>query len=277
MSTTVLVLGATGTTGSRVAQGLRERGIVPRVVSRSRPGTDRFDWHDRATWCPALDGMQRLYLVPPTDGSDPALVVGPFLTVAADAGLQRVVLLSSSALESSSSGPGALPGLVRDAVPQWAVLQPSWFMTNILGPTPLAAALAAGEVVTATGEGRVAFVDPDDIAAVAVQALLVEPSLNTDLVLTGPSAHSYTELCALVAARRGHPIRHRSVSAQEYTDHLVGAGVPAAYAPFLASLDGPISRGSEDRVTDTIQRLTGRPPGTLREFVAAHTGERSAE
>lgn len=97
MSTGVLVLGATGTTGSRVAQGLRQRGVVPRVVSRAEPGMDRFDWHDDATWGPAVAGVQRLYLVPPTDGSDPTPVVGRFLTEAVDTGVQRVVLLSASA------------------------------------------------------------------------------------------------------------------------------------------------------------------------------------
>lgn len=145
-------------------------------------------------------------------------------------------------------------------------------MSNIVGGTPLAAGLQACEVITATGAGRVAFVDPDDIAAVAVQALLAEPSLDAELVLTGPSTHSYTELCNLVAAQWGRPIRHRSVSVQEYTDHLIGAGVPAAYAPLLAGLDEPVSRGSKDRVTDTVQQVTGRPPRALAHYILAHAG-----
>ncbi len=270
MTPTVLVLGATGTTGSRVARALRGRGVVPREASRTSAGLTRFDWHDQTTWEPALRDVQRLYLVPPTDGSDPASVVARFLARAADAGLRRVVLLSSSALEPAPAGPGALPAIVRAAVPEWAVLRPSWFMSNMLAGTPLAAGLRAGEVVTATGAGRVAFIDPDDIAAVAVQALLTEPSLNTELVLTGPAAHSYAELCGLVADVRGHPIRHSSVSVQQYTDHLVQGGLPAAYAPLLAGLDEPISRGSEDRVTETVPQITGQPAGTLHAFVTRH-------
>lgn len=275
MTSTVLVLGSTGTTGSRVARALRERGVLPRKASRTDPGMTHFDWHDPATWQPAVDGVQRLYLVPPTDGSDPAPIVARFLADAAVSGLQRVVLLSSSALAPTPDGPGALPDIVRAAVPEWAILRPSWFMSNMLGDTPLAAGLRAGEVVTATGEGRVAFIDPDDIAAVAAQALLAEPSMDADLVLTGPSAHSYAELCELVALQRGHAVRHRSLSMQEYSDHLVRAGLPVAYAPLLARLDEPISHGSEDRVTDTVQRVTGRPAGTIRSFVARHAAELS--
>ncbi len=273
MTPRVLVLGATGTTGSRVVAALRERGAVPREASRTAVGLTRFDWYDETTWQPALQGVRRLYLVPPTDGSDPAPVVARFLGTGTDAGLQRVVLLSSSALEPAPAGPGALPAVVRAAVPEWAVLRPSWFMSNMLGGTPLAAGLRAGEVVTATGAGRVAFIDPDDIAAVAVHALLAEPSLNTELVLTGPAAHSYAELCELVANLRGDPVHHSSVSVEEYADHLVQAGLPAAYAPLLASLDEPISRGSQDRVTDTVAQVTGRPAGTLHDFVTRHATE----
>jgi len=273
MTPTVLVLGATGTTGSRVVRALRERGVVPREASRTAAGPTRFDWRDETTWEPALQGVQRLYLVAPTDGSDPAPTVARFLTASIDAGLRRVVLLSSSALEPAPAGPGALPAVVRAAVPEWAVLRPSWFMSNMLGETPLAAGLRAGEVVTATGAGRVAFVDPDDIAAVAVQALLAEPSLNTELVLTGPATHSYNELCELVADSRGHPIRYHSATVQEYADHLVRAGLPAAYAPLLAGLDEPISRGSEDRITDTVSQVTGRPAGTLYAFITRHATE----
>jgi uncharacterized protein YbjT (DUF2867 family) len=276
MTAPVLVLGATGTTGSRVARELRRRGVPIRQASRTAPGMTRFDWQDPTTWRPALNGVQRLYLVAPTDGADPAPVVARFLTAAADTGLQRVVLLSSSALQPAPAGPGALPSLVRAAVPEWAILRPSWFMTNLLGDTPLAIGLRAGEVITATGAGRVAFVDPDDIAAVTAQALIAEPSLNAELVLTGPDTFSYPEVCDLVAAQRGHPIDHHSRTVQEYTDHLIRAGVPAAYAPLLAGLDESISHGSEDRVTATVEQIAGRPAGSLRDFVLRHATELAA-
>ncbi len=180
------------------------------------------------------------------------------------------MLLSSSALAESAGGPGALPAAVRQAVPEWTILRPSWFMSNMLGPTPLAAGLRAGEVVTATGAGRVAFIDPDDIAAVAVAALLGEPSFDDDLVLTGPAAHSYATLCQIVGAATGRDIRHCSVSVDEMTDHLVRHAMPAGYAALLASLDGPISHGSEDRVTGTVERITGRAPTHLQQFVDRH-------
>ena len=55
-----LVLGGTGKTGRRVVERLRARGLPVRVGSRS--GTPPFDWDDRSTWAPALDGVGSVYL-----------------------------------------------------------------------------------------------------------------------------------------------------------------------------------------------------------------------
>ena len=50
-----LVLGGTGKTGRRVVERLAARGIPVRVGSRA--GEPPFDWEDRSTWAPALDGV----------------------------------------------------------------------------------------------------------------------------------------------------------------------------------------------------------------------------
>lgn len=276
MTSAILVLGATGTTGSRVLNGLRQHGADARGASRSAAGFTRFDWNDSTTWDGALDGVTAVYLVGPVDGRDPVAPVADFLGQAVAAGVRRTVLLSSSALAPSETGPGALPGLVRHSMAEFTILRPSWFMTNTLGTTPLAAGIRAGRVVTATNDARVGFIDPDDIAAVAVEALTIERSLDAELVLTGPSAHSYTELCALAGEITGRAISHRSVSVEQFTAYLIDRGVPAPYAPLLASLDAHIAAGSEDRVTDTVEQISGRPPRSLRDFLHAHLSELAA-
>lgn len=270
MTSEMLVLGATGTTGSRVLNGLRQHGVDARGASRSAVGFARFDWNDRKTWTNVLRGVTAVYLVGPVDGSDPVAAVTEFLEQAAAVGVRRTVLLSSSALAPAETGPGALPELVRQRMAEFAILRPSWFMSNTFGTTPLAAGIRAGQVVTATGDARVGFIDPEDIAAVAVQALTIERPLNAELVLTGPSAHSYAELCALASEMTGRTISHHSVSVEQFTAYLIDMDIPAAYAPLLAALDGQIRGGSEDRVTDTVEQIIGRPPRSLRQFLQAH-------
>jgi uncharacterized protein YbjT (DUF2867 family) len=272
---TVLVIGGTGTTGGLVASQLREQAAEVRIATR-RPMADdpahvRFEWNEPATYGPAVAGVDGIYLIAPVGVTEPAPLVEPFLACALRAGVRRVVLLSSSAVEQGTSGLGALSRLVRAMVPEWTVLRPSWFMQNFLGEHPVAAGIRdRGEIVTATGTGRVPFVDATDIAAVAVRALLDVVPHNTDHVITGPEALSYADAAAGITTASGRPIRHRSVSTAEMTDRIVAAGVPAEFAAMLAGLDQDIRHGSEDRVTSTVTDITGRPARSFTEFVTAH-------
>ncbi|MET0135720.1 MAG: NAD(P)H-binding protein [Kibdelosporangium sp.] len=269
---TVLVTGGTGTTGRLLAAALSGRAEV-RIATRkpAEPGQVRFDWDEPATYAPAVAGVHRIYLIAPIGVADPVPVVRPFLAEAVRAGVRRVVLLSSSAVDESATGLGALPKLVRHMFPEWTVLRPSWFMQNFLTGHEVGAGIRAdGEIVTATGSGRVAFVDAADIAAVAAVALLAAEPHNTAHVITGPEAVSYADAAAIITEITGMPVRHRPVTPAEFTSRLVTAGVPARFAAVLAHLDEDIRDGAEDRVTSTVSDVTGNPAGSLRDFIAAH-------
>lgn len=262
---TTLVLGGTGTTGSRVVAALREHGHPVRIATR-RPIAEcdvRFDWTEPDTFWPAAYGARAVYLV----ASEPALAE-PFLERAQVTGVRRIVLLSSSAVSEGMSGLGELHRTIAATTREWAVLRPAWFMQNFVGEHPLAAGIRAdGEVVTATGDGRVAFVDAGDIAAVALRALTDERPHNTDHVITGPEPLSYADAAAIITELTGRPVLHRSVSASELITRLTGHGYSVELSSVLAALDGDIRAGSEDRTTDTVARLTGRPPRTFRDFI----------
>ena len=211
--------------------------------------------------------MDRLYLIPPLGSREPAAVMLPFLRRGRAAGVRRVVLLSASAIPSGGPAVGqvhqALPGLF-DA---WAVLRPSWFMQNFTGDHPHAQSIRKdGTLLTATGEGRVGFVDADDIAAVAVHALTTPQAPNTDLVITGPQTLSYGDIAAVLTEVTGRSVTHRQLTYEQMRDRLA-AGMPAEFAELLAGMDLAIAEGAEDRTTDTVERLTGRPPRSFRAFV----------
>ncbi|MCO5972608.1 NAD(P)H-binding protein [Actinoallomurus soli] len=271
MSTTgtTLVIGATGNTGGRTAARLVAAGHRVKAASRHAapvPGAEpvRFDWYDPATHGAALDGVDRVYLIPPLGESDPAAVMLPFLQRARTAGVHRAVLLSSSAIPEDGPAVGAvhraLPGLFE----QWAVLRPSWFMQNFTGTHIHALSIREdGTIWTATGDGRVGFVDAEDIAAVAVHALTGEDAPNTDLVLTGPEALRYDDIAAIITEVTGRPVVHRHLSYEQMRDRFA-ALMPPEFAAILAGMDRAIAAGSEDRTTDTVQRVTGRPPRAFR-------------
>ncbi|MDH6229080.1 NAD(P)H-binding protein [Streptomyces sp. MJP52] len=273
---TTLVIGATGTTGSRTAARLTAAGHRVKAASRRAapvPGAEPvpFDWHDPATHAAALHGVDRVYLIPPLGDSDPAATMLPFLHQARASGVRRAVLLSSSAIPAGGPAVGTVHQALPDLFEQWAVLRPSWFMQNFTGEHAHARSIRdEGIIWTATASGRVGFVDAEDIAAVAVHALTHEQAPNTDLLLTGPEALSHDDIATIITEVTGRPVVHRRLSYEQMRDRLT-TQVPVEFAAMLAGMDRAIAEGAEDRITDTVQRLTGRPPRAFRALLERET------
>ncbi|MFJ3903723.1 NAD(P)H-binding protein [Streptomyces sp. NPDC090025] len=272
-----LVIGATGTTGRRVVAGLAAAGHPARAAGRGAapvPGGEpvRFDWYAPETHAAALAGADRVYLVPPIGDPDPAAVMLPFLRRARAAGVRRAVLLSASSIPAGGPAVGQVHQALPDLFEEWAVLRPSWFMQNFTGDHLHAQAIRTdGVLSTATGTGRVGFVDADDIAAVAVHALTDPEAPNTDLVLTGPDALSYDDIATVVTEVTGRQVTHRALSHGELCAWL-GTVMPGEFATLLADMERAIADGAEDRVTDAVERITGRPPRAFHEVARRELG-----
>src|SRR5262249_13581266 len=121
-----LVLGATGKTGRRVVQRLTARGFPVRAGSRSASAP--FDWEDRTTWVPALNGVGAVYVTYYPDVAVPgaADVVGDFAKLAVDNGVRRLVLLSGRGEDGAVLAERAVQASGAD----WTVLRSSWFSQN---------------------------------------------------------------------------------------------------------------------------------------------------
>ncbi|MBJ7289815.1 NAD(P)H-binding protein [Williamsia sp.] len=266
----VLVLGSTGTVGRSVSALLAEEGLDARRATRSpqSAGQIRFDWFAPETWAPALADVSAVYLIAPVGAADPAVVVEPFLRAARDAGVRRVVVQSSSAVSAGDPGLGEIHTLAEQLIPEWTVLRPSWFMQNFTGSSSLAEGVRAGEIVTATGDGPVAFIDARDIAAVGVRALVDPIPRVGAYVVTGPQAVTYSQAAEVITRFTGAPVTHRSVTVDELAALHVEHGLPAEYAPILAALDLDIAAGSENRLTDVVEDVTGRAPRSFEDFVS---------
>jgi uncharacterized protein YbjT (DUF2867 family) len=108
--------------------------------------------------------------------------------------VKRAVLQSGSPISSGDPGLGLVHAAIAEIFPEWAVLRPSWFMQNFSGKHVQAESVRArGELVSATGTGRVGFIGARDIARTAAAVLTADVAANRDAILTGPEALSYDE------------------------------------------------------------------------------------
>lgn len=264
----ILVTGASGKTGRRVVEHLQQMGIHPRAALRIAQGPDtvRFDWTEPQTHAAALADIDAVYLVAPPGVVDPLAVMLAFLQQALHSGVTRFVLLSASSIDEGGPMMGQVHAWLASNVPSWIVLRPTWFMQNFSEQQHLPTIVGEDAIYSATGDGRIGFIDAEDIAAVAAVALTAPDRESGELILTGPETLSYDQVAALVGQAAGRPIRHRRLSEQGMAERFERFGVPAGFASGLAAMDSAIARGAEDRTTDSVFQVTGQPAGSFADF-----------
>lgn len=275
MSTdTILILGATGKTGRRVAERLQGAGATVRTAAR-RGADVRFDWDDVTTHDAALRGATAVYLVPPTLRTDFAAQVTAFIDRARAAGVRHVTFLSARGVDLAPADvpPRAVELHLADADDLGhAVVRPGWFMHNFsegyFRPS------ADGSIFAPAGDGAEAFVHADDIAEVAA-ATLLDPDAHAGAgyTLTGPAALTFAQVAERIASASGRRIAYVDVSVAEWVAREVAGGMPEDYAGLLAMLlDEGVRVGDGASVTDDVERVTGHAPRGLDEYVAEAWG-----
>lgn len=258
----ILALGGTGKTGRRVVERLRSRGIGVRVGSRS--ATPPFDWDDRTTWGPALDGVAAAYVTFQPDLAVPGAVekVGSFAELAVSSGVPRLVLLSGRGEPEAELAEQA----VRDAGTRLTVVRSTWFSQNF-SESFFLDLVGGGEVALPAGETQEPFVDAEDIADVAVASLLDDRHVGRTYELTGPSSLGFAEAVGEIAAATGRDIRYVPVPLDAFTSALAGQGVPDEVVTLLAYLFGEVLDGRNAHPADGVEQALGRPPRAFRDYV----------
>lgn len=260
-NTTVVVTGASGRTGSRVARSVQAAGLTVRAASRARG----FDWQDRSTWAEVLRGADAAYLVHPSDIGAPgaAEAVGALAREAVGAGVRRLVLLSSRGQERARDAEEALHASGAD----WTVVRAAWFAQNF-SEGPLVEELRlSGELVFPAGEVREPFVDVRDIGDVVAAALSAgDRYTGQTITVSGPRLLTFGEAVAEIAKATGRELTYRAVSAREYGERLAGFGVPEGEADALVEAFEQLLDGRNAYLSDGVRQVLGREPRDFTEF-----------
>lgn len=264
----VLVLGATGKTGSRVAGRLSARGVSVRTAARS--GADvHFDWDDQATWEEALRGATGLYLVSPILRIDFAGLVARFLDQAEQVGVRHVTYLSAYGMEQAPAdvAPRAVElDLAARSSLISTVIRPAWFMEDF-SETFLQPVNDA--IVVPAGDGAEAFVSVEDIASVAAVTLAgPEQHAGRAYAPTGPQALMMAEAAQLISTAAGRTISYRDTDREAWIAAVVASGVPAEYAQVLRPLTAAVASGNGAQPNGDVLEVTGVPPVAFAEFAA---------
>ncbi|MEH1126934.1 NAD(P)H-binding protein [Micromonospora sp. CPCC 206061] len=249
----IVVLGATGTTGRRLTRRLRAAGAEVRAASRH--GEVRFDWSDPETWQPAVAGASGMYLMAPHEQPiDPA-----FVQLAVGQGVRHLVLLSSRGIEAMGDERLlAAEHTVRECGADWTILRPDWFNQNF-DEGFFQPAIVAGGLALPVGDARQAFVDADDIAAVAAAVLTGDGHAGRTYEVTGPRALTFAEAVRAVAEASGRPVRFGGTD-DDYRAQQAALGAPAEQTDAEIAAFTALRLLGDQQPSDAVEQVAGRPP-----------------
>ncbi|MDA2809096.1 NAD(P)H-binding protein [Nocardiopsis sp. RSe5-2] len=271
---TVLVTGATGSVGRHVVGRLLARGVTVRALTRDPASAGlpagaevlAGDLARPQTVRPALEGADALYLFPVPETAEEVV------RAAKEAGVRRIVLLSSLTAgdevgaNATKDHHRAVERAVEAGGPDWTHVRPGEFAGNVLwrwGP----AIRAEGVAKAPYARSRRVPVHEDDIAAVAVAALLEDGHAGRAYEITGPQVLTQLEQLEIIGRAAGRELGFVELT-HEQAWELMSPHVPA---DLLVGVLGYM-RDSVDADlavhADTVRRVTGRAARTFAEWAA---------
>ena len=280
------VAGASGQLGRGVVAELLER--VPaaelRLLTRTPERLDHLAAHgadvrradlDEPDALPdALAGVRGLLLIS-TDALDRRVTQHrDAISAAVAAGVERVIY--TSVVSPVEGNPAAVVEShrqteedLRAAGCAWTLLRNNLY-AEYQAPE-LEAAQATGQVLHNRGDGTAAYVSRLDCSAVAAAVLAEDGHDGQAYDVTGPEALSAADLAALYGELAGRPVEAVAVDDDTFIAALAGEDADGHMqygARLVASFGRGIREGWFADVSDVVERLTGRPPRSVREVLA---------
>jgi uncharacterized protein YbjT (DUF2867 family) len=278
----IFLTGGTGTVGSALLTRLGRSGVAARAAAHSPAGRSLIqgygaqavdgDFDRPETLHQAMVGCDHLFLLSPAHPEQPAREKAT-IDAAVQAGIAHVVAVSvigadpASQLAFSRWHADVDEHLISSGL-DYTILRPSGFMQSHL--LPVDTVKAQGRWYGMTGDGAAGFIDAEDIAAVAAEALTSQGHSGAIYELTGPAAISMPQAAAELSEVLGRGVEYVDLPADGVRAGLLGAGLPDFVADSLSLMYQGIRDGHGATVTNTVEQVTGRPARSYHQFAEAH-------
>ncbi|QNO13941.1 SDR family oxidoreductase [Alkalicella caledoniensis] len=280
MGKKILVTGVPGNVGSAVVNNLIEYGCEVRAavynIERARGEVDsnvqlvRLDFEDPTTYEPALEGINKIFLMRPPAISDMKKYMFPFIDKAKEMGVEHVVFLSLLGIEKNPIPPHyKVEKYLEKSGIDYTFLRPSFFMQN-LSTTHRDDIKTEGNIFIPAGNAKVSFIDARDIGEVGAITLANKGHENKAYTLTGPEAITYYDVADIFTKELGRKVRYTNPNPLKFRNTMIRKGTPKAFANVMVGLYLTTRFGMAKLVTPQMEKILGRKPISVKQFIQDH-------
>lgn len=279
----LLVTGASGKLGRLAVEELLARGAT-RVIAGTRDpsrladlaarGVDvrKIDFDDATSLAAGFAGVDRLLIVS-TDGIGTRIAQQSAAVAAAKAaGVKHIVYTSAPAARPNADAGISVEHFwtelsIANSGLDFTVLRNHMYAENNLADA--AHVVASGQLFGLNGDRGTSYVTRADAARTAAGALLTAEGKSYEDV-TGPAPVTNVERAAIYASVTGKPVQSIAITGPELHAGMVAAGVPEGFAGALLAFQRDAVSGHFGVATDAVERLSGRKPQSLVDFLTEH-------
>jgi uncharacterized protein YbjT (DUF2867 family) len=277
----IFVTGATGTVGREVVAQLLEKNVPVRALTRD-PAKARIDSRAAAiggdiskpeTFAKSLRGVDALFSV--VFGPNMAAEEAALASAAKDAGVKHIVKLSAlgpGGTHGERSGIAELHVASEKALAKsgvaWTIVQPTAFMSNVMFQREPIVRL--GKIFSNYGDGKLPYIHPRDIAAVAVAALTSRGHEGKAYPITGGEALTMTDVARILSDAIGRKIEYVPVTDEQTAQTFRSHGMPEAIVGALLPFGAIVRSGRAAETLPTVRNVLGREPLNFAEWANEH-------
>jgi uncharacterized protein YbjT (DUF2867 family) len=153
-------------------------------------------------------------------------------------------------------------------------MRPTVFLEGFLLPLTGPSVRARSRIELPFGRGKTNPVAAADVARV-VASVLAEPGPHLGRIyeLTGPRSQDMLGVAREYSDALGREVTYSDIPPQDWERELKKAGLPEHLTHHLVTMAALNRAGRYDRLADGVERVTGRPAMSIREFVSLHADE----
>jgi len=279
----IAITGATGQLGQLVIHALLKNTAAANIVALVRNESKAadlkakgielrlFDYDTAENLASALSGIDKLLLISANEIGRRTAQHKAVIDAAQHAGVPYIAYTSLLNADHSLLGLAQehreTESLIKASGLQYTFLRNNWYSENYLAG--VTHTVEIGTLYGAAGEGKISSAARTDYAEAAAKVLTTSGHENKTYELAGSTSFTLADLASDIADVSGKEITYQNLSAEDYTQALTQAGLPAGLVDIIVDADIQTEKGAMFSDSKDLEQLIGHPTTAIKEQVAA--------